>query len=136
RREALHIWRRKNGSGATYSKLIEAFERAKCKKYADEVRMIVQPSNSKTVPSSEEHSQPQVYPVSDEPQLLSQVPPAMHKPTVVYKKREGTLPEGMFANYLIMMYNAVKHFSYYTSLCMQQQYTPCVLHKVFVYAIF
>ena len=100
--------------------MIEAFERAKCKNYADEVRMIVQPSNSKTGPSSEERSQPQVYPVSDEPQLLSQVPPAMHKPTVVYEMREGTPPEGMFSNY--MMYNAVKHYSYYTSLYMQQQY--------------
>ena len=99
RREALHIWKRKNGSDATYSKLIEAFERAKCKKYADEVRKIVQLSNSKTVYSSEEHSQPPTYLTSDEPQSLSQVPPAMHKPVAeVYYVREGNPPEGMFAN--------------------------------------
>ena len=91
--------------------MIEVFERAKCKKYADEVRKIVQIfqlSSSKTVHSSEEHSQPPVYPASDEPQSLSQVPPAMHKPvTEVYVMREGTPPEGtMFANYMIL-HNAV-----------------------------
>ena len=96
RREALHIWKRKNGSDATYSKLIEIFERAECKEYADKLRKIVQLSNSKTVHSS---SQPQVYPASDEPQSLSQVPPAMHKPAEVYEVREGIPPESKFANY-------------------------------------
>ena len=100
RREALHMWKIKNGSGATYSKLIEIFERADHKNYADEVRRIVQLSNSKASHSSAEHSQPQVYPAS-EPQSLSQVPPAMHLPTdhEVYEVREGTPPQGKFTNH-------------------------------------
>ena len=82
--------------------MIEVFERAECKEYAEEVRRIVQLSNSKTVHSSGEHSQPPAYPASDEPQSLSQVPPAMPMPTEVYEMREGTPPEGIrsFANYM------------------------------------
>ena len=75
---------------------MEVFEQAECKTYAEKVRKIVQLSNSKTVHSSEEHSQPPAYPTSDEPQSLSQVPPAMHKPTEVYSVvREGNPPEGI-----------------------------------------
>ena len=90
RREALYIWKKRNGSSATYSKLIKIFERADCKKYADEVRRIAQFSDSETDDSSsgsgEEQfqvEQPQTYPAS-KPQSLAQVPPAMHKPTEVY----------------------------------------------------
>ena len=100
RREALYIWKKRNGSSATYSKSIKIFEQADCKKYADEVRRIVQLSDSKTDDSSsgsgEEQSQPQTYPAS-KPQLLSQVPSAMHKPgsTEVYVMvKEQNLPEG------------------------------------------
>jgi hypothetical protein len=101
RSEALLIWKRKNGSNATYSKLIGIFEQAECKTCADAVLRIVQPCNNKTNDLSEEYSQPQTYPVS-EPQSLSQVPPAMHsdKSTEVhYVMRKGTPPEGKFANY-------------------------------------
>jgi hypothetical protein len=97
RREALHKWKSKHGLGATYSKLIGIFERAGNKDYAEKVERIVKLSNSKTDDSSEQYSQPQAYPAS-EPQSLSQVPPAMHKPTEVYEMREGTPPEGKFAN--------------------------------------
>jgi hypothetical protein len=103
RREALHYWKRRNGLKATYSKLKMIFERADCKEYADGVRKIVELSNNKTDDSSEEQSQPQVYPAS-KPHSLSQVPPAMHKPTEVYEVREGTPPEGKFANYSIYEY--------------------------------
>jgi hypothetical protein len=98
RSEALITWKRKKGSSATYSKLIEIFEQAERKTYADTVRRIVQLCNNDF---SEEHSQPQAYPAS-EPQSLSQVPPAMHsdKSTEVhYVMRKGTPPEGKFANY-------------------------------------
>jgi hypothetical protein len=100
RSEALLTWKRKNGSNATYTKLIGMFEQAERKTYADAVRRIVQPCNNDF---SEEHSQPQAYPAS-EPQSLSQVPSAMHsdKSTEVhYVMREGTPPEGKFANYIL-----------------------------------
>jgi hypothetical protein len=112
RREALHIWKRKNGSGATYSKLVEIFERAGHKDYADEVRRIIQPpSNSKTYDSSEEHSQPQTYPVS-EPQSLSQVPPAMHSDKSTEVHYVMTPPEGKFTNYIIRHYTYSKTYNY------------------------
>ena len=97
----MYIWKKRNGSSATYSKLIKIFERADCKKYADEVRRIAQLSDSETDDSSsgsgEEQSQvkqPQTYPAS-KPQSLAQVPPAMHKPTEVYVVVDKeNLPEG------------------------------------------
>ena len=44
RREALNTWKRKLGSNATYSKLIEVFERAGYKNYADSVVRIMSES--------------------------------------------------------------------------------------------
>ena len=101
RREALHTWKERNGSSATYSKLIKIFERADCKNYADEVRRIAQLSDSETDDSSgsgEEQSrvnQPQTYP-SQKPQTLSQAPPATSATTEAYivTKGEANLPEG------------------------------------------
>ena len=69
RRAALHIWKERNGSKATYTKLIKIFEQAGYKSYADEVRRIAHISNSDTDDSSgsgeEEYpqiEQPQTYP--------------------------------------------------------------------------
>ena len=97
----MYIWKKRNGSSATYSKLIKIFERADCKNYADEVRRIAQVSDSEIDDSSsgsgEEQSQPQTYPAS-KPQSLSQVPPAIHKPnsTEVYVMvEEENFPEGI-----------------------------------------
>ena len=94
RREALHTWKQRNGSKATYSKLIEIFKRAGYRNYADELRTLVQLSDSEgddTSSSGEEHSQmeqPQTYP-AQKPQALSQVPPATAESTEVYVEMEG-----------------------------------------------
>ena len=100
RREALYTWKKRNGSSATYSKLLKIFERAGCKNYTDEVRRIVQLSDNETDDSSgsgEEQSQveqPQTFPIQKS-QALSQVPPATSEPTVVYAMvEEENLPEG------------------------------------------
>ena len=101
RREALHTWKKRNGSNATYSKLIKIFEQAGSKKYADKVRKISELSESEEDSSSsgEEHSQmdqPQTYP-TQKPQTLSQVPPATAvESTKVYVVMEGkeNLKEG------------------------------------------
>ena len=82
--------------------MIKIFEQADCKNYADEVKRIIQLSDSETDDSSgseDEQSQveqPQTYPAS-KPQSISQVLPAMHKPssTEVYVvMEEENLPEG------------------------------------------
>jgi hypothetical protein len=69
RREALYTWKTRNGSKATYAKLLKIFEQAGYKIYADEVRRIAHISNSDTDDSSsngeEVHpqiKQPQTYP--------------------------------------------------------------------------
>ena len=66
RRAALHIWKERNGSKATYTKLIKIFEQAGYKSYVDEVRKIAHISNSDTDGSGEEEypqiEQPQTYP--------------------------------------------------------------------------
>ena len=80
RREALYTWKKRNGSKATYSKLIKTFELAGHKNYADEVRRIAHHNDSETDDSSsseEELSQikqPQMYPIQ-RTQALSQLPP-------------------------------------------------------------
>ena len=93
-------WKKRNGSNATYSKLIEIFEQAYSKNYADEVRKISEASESEedSNGSGEEHSQmeqPQTYP-TQKPQTLSQVPPATAESTEVYVVMEGkeNLKEG------------------------------------------
>ena len=92
--------------------MIEVFERAEREEYAEEVRRIVQLSNSKTVHSSEENSQPPAYPASDEPQSLSQAPPAMPTPTEEYEMREGTPPEGIsFLTTCIVQYTCMQLLS-------------------------
>ena len=85
----MHTWKRRNGSKATYSKLIEIFRQAGYRSYADELRMLAQFSDSEgddTSSSGEEHSQmeqPQTYP-TQKPQALSQVPPVTAESTEVY----------------------------------------------------
>ena len=91
----------RNGSKATYAKLIRIFEQAGYKSYADEVRRIVHISNSDTDDSSgsdEEHpqiEQPQTYP-DYESHALSQVPqPTSFESTEVYViVKEENLPKG------------------------------------------
>ena len=101
RREALYTWKKRNGSNATYSKLIKIFEQGDCKIYSDEVKRLAHLSESDTDYSSgsgEEHSQveqPQTYP-TQKPKALSQVPPATAESTEVYVVMEGkeNLKEG------------------------------------------
>ena len=90
RREALYTWKKRNGSNATYSKLIKIFEQAGCKICADEVRRIAKLSDSEIDDSSsgsgEEYSQveqPQTYPEYKR-QALSRLPPAAPKSAEVY----------------------------------------------------
>ena len=81
--------------------MIRIFERADCKNYADEVRRIVQLSDSETDDSSnsgEEQSQfeqPQTYP-DYKPQALPQLPRASSESTEVYVviEEHKNLPEG------------------------------------------
>ena len=96
----MHTWKKRNGSNATYSKLIKIFEQADNKNYADEVRKISEVSESEedSSCSGEEHSQmdqPQTYP-TQKSQALSQVPPATAESTEVYVVMEGkeNLKEG------------------------------------------
>ena len=78
----MNTWKIRNGSKATYAKLIKIFEQADYKSYADEVRRIAHISNSDTDDSSgsgEEHpqiEQPQTYP-DYKPHALPQVPQPM-----------------------------------------------------------
>ena len=77
RREALYIWKQRNGSRATYNRLINIFEQAGYRSYADEVRRIVHNNDSEIDDSSsseEEIEQPQMYPIQ-RTQALSQLPP-------------------------------------------------------------
>ena len=93
----------RNGSKATYAKLIKIFEHAGYKSYADEVRKIAHISNSDTDDSSssekEEHpqiEQPQTYP-EYKPHVLPQVPhPATStESTEIYVMvKEENLPKG------------------------------------------
>ena len=75
----MYTWKTRNGSKATYAKLIKIFEQAGYKSYADEVRRIAHISHSDTDDSSgsgEEHpqiEQLQTYP-DYEPHALPQVP--------------------------------------------------------------
>ena len=93
RRETLYTWKKRNGSNATYSKLIKIFERADCKNYADEVKRLAHLSKSEdsSGSSGEEHSQmeqPQTY-STQQSQPLSQVPSATAESTEVYVVMKG-----------------------------------------------
>ena len=101
RREALYNWKKRNGSSATYRKLIKIFERADYRKYADEVRRIINISDSEVDTDSSGGEQPQVeqpqtYPQAQKPQALSQIPPEIPKPTKAYimVNSKENLPKG------------------------------------------
>ena len=85
----MYTWKTRNGSKATYAKLIKIFEQAGYKSYADEVRRIAHISNSDTDDSSgsgEEYpqiKQPPAYP-DYKPYVLSQVP----QPTTLSESAE------------------------------------------------
>ena len=111
----MHTWKQRNGSKATYNRLIKIFERAGYQDCADKVRSIAQLSDSETDDSSgsgEEQSQPKAYPSHNQKQILSQSSPAVSKSieTYVIVDREN-LPEGktdyenhipMFATVLVI----------------------------------
>ena len=99
RREALHTWKKRNGSKATYTKLIKIFEEAGFRNYADEVKRIAHISNSDDSSGSGEEylqgEQPQVYPEYKQ-HALPQVPQARSESTEVYVMvEEESLPKGM-----------------------------------------
>ena len=89
RREALHYWKQRNGTKATYRRLIRVFEQAGYQGYADEVRRIAQLSDSETDDSSgsgEEQSQPEqpTYPPTKNLEALPQVLPNIPNATETY----------------------------------------------------
>jgi len=78
--------------------LIEIFERAGYRSYAEEMKKIAQLEGNDSDVSGKEHSQmeqPQTYP-TQKAQALSQVPPATAESTEVYVVMEGkeNLKEG------------------------------------------
>ena len=94
----MYIWKQRNGSKATYSKLMKIFEQIGCRGYANEVERIARLSDSEVADSSgseEEVKQPQTYP-SYIPMPVSQLPPAVSKSAEIYYvvKDEEDLPEG------------------------------------------
>ena len=99
----MHTWKTRNGSKATYAKLIKIFEQAGYKSYADKVRRITQISNSDTDDSSgsgEEYpqiEQPQTYP-DYKLHALPQVPQPMtstESTEVYFMVKEENLPKGI-----------------------------------------
>ena len=98
RREALYTWKQRNGSKATYGELIEIFERAGYKGYADEVRKITEHSDSEADDSSGSgEEKPKTYPTLHPPRAFcnDQSPPATPKSAKVYVMVEQeNLPEG------------------------------------------
>ena len=87
RRKALYLWKQRNGSKATYGKLMKMFEEIGCRGSADKVRRIAQLSNSEGDDSSgseEETKQPQTYPSYTPLPVLSQLPPAASKSAEIH----------------------------------------------------
>ena len=83
--------------------MIKIFERADCRKYADEVRRIINISDSEvdTDSSGGEQQQPQVeqpqaYPQAQKPQALSQIPPEIPSSIKAYEvvNSKENLPKG------------------------------------------
>ena len=112
RREALYTWKQRNGSKATYCELIEIFERAGYKSYADEVRRIAQLSDSEADDSSGSgEEQPKTYPIHKAKAFShDQLPPATPKPTEVYVMVEGeNLPKGRSPSYISPNTEIVEH---------------------------
>ena len=111
----MYTWKKRNGSKATYAKLIKIFEQSDCKSYADKFERIASISNYDTddfSASEEEHpqiKQPQTYP-DYKPHALPQVPQATSESTEVYvmvDHDEENLPEGMnyICNHMVQDYN-------------------------------
>ena len=86
----------RNGSKATYSRLINVFEQAGYRIYADLVRRIVDVSDNDSSGSGEEQCQPNTYPRYKEQQALSQLPQATLESTEIHMiVDKENLSEGM-----------------------------------------
>ena len=84
---------KRNGSKATYNRLINVFEQAGYRGYANLVRRIVDHSDKDSRGSGE--CQPNTYPQYKEQQALSQYPQALPKSTETYMAvEEENLPAG------------------------------------------
>ena len=97
----MHKWKQRNGTKATYSRLIKIFERAGYKTYADAVKRTAQLSESESEESSgsgEEHSkleQPDAYPPYQQKKSLRHLTPAKPKSSETYMiMHDKNLPEG------------------------------------------
>ena len=97
----MRFWKQRNGSKATYGRLMKIFERIDCRGYADEVGRIAQLSDSEGDDSSsseEEIKQPQTYPPYTPFPVISQLPPTASKSDeIIYcytVTDEEDLPEG------------------------------------------
>ena len=97
----MHIWKQRNGTKATYNRLIKIFERAACKHYADEVKNIMQISDTESEESSgsgEENcklEQPEAYPPYQQKKSLCHISPAKPKSSETYMIiHDKNLPKG------------------------------------------
>ena len=115
----MYTWKTRNGSKATYAKLIKIFEQAGYKSFADKVRRIAHISNSDTDDSSgsgEERpqiEQPPAYP-DYKPHALPQVPQPMTstESTEVYvMMKEENLPKGIRTGQTVLMLLVTSAFS-------------------------
>ena len=95
----MYTWKQRNGSKATYDELIDIFERAGFRSYADDVRNIAaadlndsEGEDSNSNGSGEE--QPKTYPTLHKTQAFShdQFPPTT--PEVCVMVEEENLPKG------------------------------------------
>ena len=91
----MYTWKQRNGLKATYGELIEIFERAGYRGYADEVRRIANISDSEADDSSGSgEEQPKTYPTLRKTRT-HQPPPETSKTAEVYVMVEKKdLPEG------------------------------------------
>ena len=79
RREALQIWKQRNGDAATFLKLIATFQQAGYQEYADNVKKIgVGGSEGSSADQLHGVEQPPTYP-KQETQTVSQHPPRTPK---------------------------------------------------------
>ena len=94
----MHTWKQQNGSKATYSELIEIFERAGYRSCADELKKIAELTESEGEDYSGSGSgekQPKTYPTLHKAQAFShdQLPPKSAEVHMIVE--QGNLPEGI-----------------------------------------
>ena len=93
----MYTWKQRNGSKATYSELIEIFERAGYRSYADELKKVAEFTESEGEDSSSSCSgeeQPKTYPTLHKAQAFSHDQLAPKSAEVFKMVEKEILPEG------------------------------------------